>query len=291
MDSVMVALIAGASLGAIYALVSLGLVLVFRATFTFNFAHGQFMLLPAVTLAAIMGSGKLPFSIGLIVALLVIAMIAAAFYVFFLRFTIGQPHWMGMIATFGLAAILDGGMSIVFGSSDRLISIPGMPSGAMTILGTSVSSTSLVITIFAFLLSAVVVGVMRWTHLGMLIRAAGQDPTLAAQGGIRVRQTYMGSWAVAGVLAGIAGILYASTSVVNTSLIGIALAAFPAILLGGIDSFEGAVAGGLTIGIIQGFIATYLGGEYLNVSTYGLLLVVLMLYPQGLFGTRAVRRL
>jgi branched-chain amino acid transport system permease protein len=74
------------------------------------------------------------------------------------------------------------------------------------------------------------------------------------------------------------------------SLSNLALAAFPVILLGGLDSIEGAVVGGIIIGVIQGFVATYLGGEYQDVVTYGLLLIVLLVYPQGLFGTRSVAR-
>lgn len=290
MSSVAAAVINGALLGSTYALISLGLVLVFRATYTFNFAHGEFMLLPAMILAAFLAGSQLPFVVALVLALLIIAMVAAGFYALILRHTIGLPHWMGLVATFGVASILQGAMGIIFGSSERIIRIPGMPSGAVDILGTRVRTATLVITLIAFVLALVVVAVMRWSHLGTLLRAAGQDATLAAQGGIRVGWAYMGSWATAGILAGVAGILYSSTQIVNASLIVVALSAFPAILLGGADSVEGAVVGGLAVGILQGFITTYLGGQYLNVGTYLVLLAVLMFYPQGLFGTRTVRQ-
>lgn len=290
MDSVSAALVNGALLGSTYALISLGLVLVFRATYTFNFAHGEFMLLPAMLLAAFLAGTQLPFVLAMILSLLLIAGVAAGFYWAVLRHTIGLPHWMGLVATFGVASILQGAIGIVFGSSERMITIPGMPEGSVEVFGTRVRTSTLVITLIAFVLALIVVAVMRWSHLGTLLRAAGQDPTLAAQGGIRVGWAYMGSWAAAGVLAGIAGILYASTQIVNSSLIIVALSAFPAILLGGADSVEGAVVGGLLVGILQGFITTYLGGQYLNVGTYLVLLVVLMAYPQGLFGTRTVRQ-
>ncbi|MEU1956030.1 branched-chain amino acid ABC transporter permease [Nocardia rhamnosiphila] len=290
MDSAAAALVNGALLGSTYALVSLGLVLVFRATYTFNFAHGEFMLLPALLLAVFLAGTQLPFVVAMILSLLIVAAVAAAFYSVILRHTVGLPHWMGLVATFGVASILQGAMSIIFGSSERVISIPGMPAGSVEILGTRVRVSTLVITLIALALALAVVAVMRWSHLGTLLRAAGQDPTLAAQGGIRVGWAYMGSWAAAGVLAGTAGILYASTQVVNASLIVVALSAFPAILLGGADSVEGAVVGGLLVGVLQGFITTYLGGQYLNVGTYLVLLAVLMAYPQGLFGTRTVRQ-
>lgn len=291
MGNAVVSLVGGASLGATYALISLGLVLAFRATWTFNFAHAQFMLIPALAVAVLESSGIAPFGVAVVAALALVAAIGVAFYLVILRHTVGLPHFMGMIATFGLAAILDGMISVVFGSQERSIRIPGLPDGAVVLFGTRISSASLVMTGIAFLLAAIVVAVMRWTHVGTIVRAAGHDPALAAQGGINVRWAYIGSWAFAGILAGAAGILYGSTQVVNGGLASVALAAFPAILLGGIDSVEGALVGGIAVGILQGFVATYLGGEYLNLVTYGVLLAVLMVYPQGLFGTRTVRRL
>jgi branched-chain amino acid transport system permease protein len=106
-----------------------------------------------------------------------------------------------------------------------------------------------------------------------------------------VRRVFLASWALAAVLAGVAGVLFASTSIVTPELAGIAWAAFPAIILGGLDSIEGAIVGGLLIGILQGFTTTFLGGEVTDVVTYGLLLVVLLVRPSGLFGTTAVTRL
>lgn len=100
----------------------------------------------------------------------------------------------------------------------------------------------------------------------------------------------MGSWALAACLAGIAGVAFGTTNLVNSSLVDVALAAFPAILIGGLDSIEGAVIGGLLVGIAQGFIATYFGPQYLDVLTYGLLLVVMLVFPTGLLGTRTVTR-
>jgi len=122
----------------------------------------------------------------------------------------------------------------------------------------------------------------------VVVRAAGQDSVLASQGGIHVRRMYIGAWVIGGVLAAIAGILYGSTSIVDSSMSGLGLIAIPALVLGGLDSFEGAVAGGLIVGIVQGFITVYLGGQWVNPVTYTLLLVVLLVLPRGLFGTQEV---
>jgi branched-chain amino acid transport system permease protein len=290
MSQVIVAVVGGAALGGTYALVALGIVLAFRATGTFNFAHGQFMLFPAFLVGAWQAQHRLPLAVSIVVALAVIAAVGVVFYLLVLQRTVGLFHFMGVIATFGLAAVMDGVMLIVFGSPQFSLDVPGLPHGVAYILGTRVSAASLVMTAFTLVLAGLVAGGLRFTPLGIRIRAAGQNAILASQGGLNVRVIYMGSWAAAAALAGIAGMAYGTTGLVNSSLLDVALAAFPAILIGGLDSIEGAVVGGLIVGIIQGFIATYLGPQYLDVLTYALLLVVMLFYPTGLLGTRSVAR-
>jgi branched-chain amino acid transport system permease protein len=290
MARLMVSLIGGGALGGTYALIGLGLVLAYRATFTLSFAHGQLMLLPAFIVGAWQAHGTAPFGVALIVAVLASAVICVVFYLVVLQRTMGLPHFMGFVATLGLASILDGAMALIFGSNQYFIKFPAMPEGALDVFGGRIATKTIVVAVFTLLLAAVVAGVLLHTSLGVRIRAAGQDPILASQGGINVRWIYAGSWAIAGVLAAFAGIAFGTTNLVDPSLQNLALAAFPVILLGGLDSLGGAIVGGVMIGTLQGFVATYLGGEYLNVTTYSVLLVVLLLYPQGLFGTRHVSR-
>jgi branched-chain amino acid transport system permease protein len=290
MDRVIVSLIGGGSLGGTYALVALGIVLAFRATGTFNFAHGQFMLFPAYLVGAWQAQHAHSLLTSITVGVGTIAAVGLVFYLVVLQRTVGLAHFMGVIATFGLAAVLDGVMLIIYGSPQYSIDFPLLPHGAIVLLGAHVSAASLVLAAFTLILAAAVAAGLRFTPLGIRIRAAGQDAVLASQGGINVRVLYMGSWALAAALAGIAGVAFGTTNIVNHSVVDVALAAFPAILIGGLDSIEGAVVGGLLVGIAQGFIATYLGPQLLDVLTYGLLLVVMLVFPQGLLGTRRVTR-
>lgn len=290
MDRVIVSLVGGGNLGGTYALVALGIVLAFRATGTFNFAHGQFMLLPALLVGAWEAQHRAPLGVSIAVGILAVAVIGVAFYLIVLQRTVGLVHFMGVIATFGLAAVLDGVMLILYGSPQFTIDVPFLPHGVVTVVGARLSSGQLSLTAFTLLLAAVVAGSLRFTPLGIKIRAAGQDAILASQGGINVRFLYMLSWGFAAALAGVAGVVFGTSNLVNHSLVDVALAAFPAILIGGLDSIEGAVLGGLLVGIAQGFIATYLGPQYLDVLTYGLLLVVMLIYPQGILGTRTMTR-
>jgi branched-chain amino acid transport system permease protein len=289
-DRLIVSVFGGGNLGGTYALVALGIVLAFRATGTFNFAHGQFMLLPAFIVGAWEAEQKAPIGVSILTGLVVVSAIGVVFYLVVLQRTVGLLHFMGVIATFGLAAVLDGVLLIVYGSPQYSIDIGIVPKGVVTILGARLSEEQLVLTAFTLLLAGIVAGALRFTPVGVKIRAAGQDAILASQGGINVRVLYMASWALAAALAGVAGIVYGTSNLVNHTLVDVALAAFPAILIGGLDSIEGAVVGGLLVGIAQGFIATYLGPQYLDVVTYGLLLLVMLVFPQGILGTRTVTR-
>ncbi|MGD9796402.1 MAG: branched-chain amino acid ABC transporter permease [Acidimicrobiia bacterium] len=284
------AVIGGLTLGAIYALVALGVVLIFRATDTFNFAHGQFMLLGAFLVGKWQLDSAAPFMVILAASLLIVGAVGAALYWIVLRKTVGRPHFIPVIATLGFAAVADGAMSRIFGSRQYVIQVPGMPTGTTKILGASFSTASLVITVFATVLALSVVLAFRYTSIGIKVRAAGQDPLLASQGGVNVHWVYVGSWAFSCVLAAVAGIAYGSINVANPGMIELAMLAFPAALLGGLDSIPGSLLGGMMIGLLQGFTASYVGGEYVNVVTYVLLLVVMLFMPQGLLGTQKVSR-
>jgi branched-chain amino acid transport system permease protein len=284
------AVIGGITLGGIFALIALGLVLVFRATKVFNFAHGELMLLPAYFIGYSQAH-HLSSGLSIPLALLMTAIVGILFYVLVLHRTTGHSDmFMGIIATFGLASILDGILGIFFHTAQFNIHFSVIPSGATRIFGASVSESSLAIAGFTVVLALFIVGISRFTHLGVMTRAAGQNAVLAAQCGVEVRRIYVGSWGVAAVLAAIAGMTYGTTAQVDTSMVGVALAALPAIVLGGLDSIEGAVIGGVIVGLGEGFTQIYLGGQYVNVVVYVALLIVLMLRPQGLFGTKAVVR-
>lgn len=290
MDLLAVSIVGGLSLGAIYALITLGLVLGFRATDTLNFSHGQFMLLAAYLTGKWQASTNLPFVVVALAALVIVAIVGALLYRVVLQRMVGLPHFMPVIATLGFAAVADGIMGIIFGAQEFVIDVPGLPEGHITIFGARFSQASIVLTIFGFGLALAVAAALHYTDMGRRVRAAGQDPLLASQGGIKVHTIYLGSWAISTALAGVAGIVHSSSTVVTPGMIELALLAFPAMLLGGLDSIGGAIVGGAIVGLLQGFVAAYLGGEYVNVVTYVALLLVMLFLPEGFFGTKKVSR-
>jgi branched-chain amino acid transport system permease protein len=286
-----VAIVAGFSTGGVFALISLGLVIAFRSTQTLNFAHGQFMLIGALIVGRLQADTDLPLFVTVPLSIVTVALVAVVFYLVVLRRVIGLPHFVSVIATLGLAAALDGLIFIIFGATPYQLSVPWIPSGSFGVFGSRVPRATIVVAAVSIMLAIAIALLIRRTRTGAQLRAAGQDATLASQTGVRVHHVYVGAWAAAGALAAIAGITFGSINAVNSSIIDLALLAFPVILLGGLDSIEGAVVGGVAIGIMQSLISTYLGGEFVTVLTYVLLLLVLLFIPNGLFGSREANRL
>ncbi|MFF4796172.1 branched-chain amino acid ABC transporter permease [Streptomyces sp. NPDC001276] len=291
MDRLVTSLVGGLSLGGTLSLVALGLVLAFRSTHTFNFAHGEFMLIPAFLVARWQTDQASPLWVAVLAGLLVVAVIGVVFFRLVLKRLVGAPVFISVIATLGLSSILQGLVAIFFGFNQYSIRVPLLPDGVIELAGARISRASIVLLVFSLLLAFAVAAGLKFTHVGTMIRAAGQNPLLASQGGIRVTRLYTVSWAIAAVLAGVAGITYGIQNVVSPSLSNVALIAFPAMLLGGLDSIAGAIVGGIGVGVLQGFVTTYAGGQLTDVITYLALLVVLLFLPHGILGMRQVTRL
>lgn len=277
-------------LGGTYSLIAVGLVLAFRATETFNFAHGQFMLVGAFLIGRWQRDNIGPLAFGLIIMLLFLALAGIGLHRVVLQRLVGQPLFMAVIATIGLAIFIDGGLALVFGPRDYTVELPGLPDDVVSIWGARISSGTLLLSAMSYAIVLALAAWLRYSHRGTLLRAVGQDPLLASQSGIHVHRLHMATWAMVSVLAGVAGILYGSRTLVSPAMPEVALLAFPALLLGGIDSVAGAVLGGLIVGLLQGFVSTYWTGEMVTVTTYSVLLLVLLVLPEGLLGTRSVKR-
>jgi branched-chain amino acid transport system permease protein len=290
MSSIVDVLANGLWLGSTYALIALGMVLVFRATQTLNFAQGELMLLPAYIVAKLSVSSGLPVYAAVCLAIAVTAAVGAIIYLVLLRHTVGMSMFVSVVVTMGVAIVLDGLMAIIFGPNDQYYKLPGLPTGTVSALGSRISLFTIVMGALSFGLALVVAGVLRYTYAGMRLRAAGQDTLLASQGGINVSRICLISWSIAGALAAVAGISYGASNVVNVSVIALALNAFPAMLLGGLDSIEGAILGGAIIGLVQAAVSVYANGALAGVVSYFVLLLTLLFLPHGIFGTREVAR-
>jgi branched-chain amino acid transport system permease protein len=288
---------AGLALGARYALVALGFVIIHRATGVINFAQGGLVVLGAYLAFQATQRWGLPFVIAVLFALAATALVGVLIERLVLRRLVGQPVFAIVMITIGILILIEQMIPTVWGAESQNL---GDPWGVET-LGVGGIALS-VADLWTIVLTAAALAAFflffRLSRYGLAMRAAAFDQEAALAQGISVRRVVALSWAIAGIVGALAGItLAAGATGVDPTISFIALAAFPAMILGGLDSPGGAVVGGLVIGVTQtltaGYqpdIAPWLGSNFYVVMPYVVMVLVLMVRPYGLFGTPEVRR-
>ena len=286
-------LIAGLSTGGIYALVALGLVLIYKASGVVNFAQGDLLLVGAYVGWALTSAG-VPFPITFVLTLIVAGGIGLAIERLVLRRLVGSPVIAIIIATLGLSSMLRGLVFLVantevrrfpediFGVAPLLLGpfmVPRVYVWALGIAAAAVTGLSLF---------------FRATRYGLALRAAADDQQAAMSMGIRISWTFAMSWSLSAAVAAAGGILLGNLTGVNFTLANIGLLVFPVVILGGLDSIVGAIVGGLAIGLLQNVASGYLdpcvGGGLKNVLPFVALVAILVLKPHGLFGGARIER-
>ncbi len=311
------ALVGGIALGAIYALIALGFVIVYRSTHILNFAQGAILTLGAYVVYVFAGPVKgtnfanpwhafrLNYFVAIVLALIVMAAFGWFLESLVIRRFKGQPVFAMIMATLGIGIILAALKSWIWGTSpvnldlplgDKRIRIGGLNGIAVNYIDIfTVCVVASIAVLFFF--------VFQRSRLGTAMRATAADQEAAIAQGISPSVIFGASWALSCALATLAGVLLASgagsitAAQVSPSLGAFALVGFPAIVLGGVDSPEGAILGGLIIGIVQTLAASYepkisqyVGVSFWQLVPFLLMIVILLFRPSGLFGTKEVRR-
>jgi branched-chain amino acid transport system permease protein len=289
-------LVNGLSLGCIDALIALGFVIVFKATRVVNFAYGSLLLLGAYTVGryhdALGFGGAVLLSIGVTAA--AAALIGA---VLLRRTRLADPGTLAIL-TLGVDIVLVTELTRRIGT-DLLTT--GDPWGAevVTIGSAHIPQTRIVAAAVAVALVTAFLAVLRFTDWGVALRASAERPATATLMGIRLSRTAASTWVLAGSLAAVAGVFFTAfpSPGIGGTVGQLALgAAVPAAVLGGLDSTTGALVGGLAVGLTATFAAGYadqlafLGRGFANVAPYVVMLLVLLVRPSGLFGSREVTR-
>jgi branched-chain amino acid transport system permease protein len=287
----------GVALGSQYALIALGFVIVYKATEVINFAQGGFVLLGAYLTYNFHRTWELPFYLSVLLAMVAGALIGALVERILLRRMVAQPVFAVIMITIGLLFVLDQVVTSVWGFENLNI---GDPWGTRTVVvGDVVLAVADLWTIgltaaavFAFFLF------FRYSATGLAMRAAALDQEAALAQGVRPGKVFALAWAISGAVAALGGVTLAAGPAQLSPGIGfVALAAFPAMILGGLDSPLGAVVGGIIIGVTQALTAGYqpvhaewLGNNFHVVMPYVVMVLILLVRPYGLFGTPEVRR-
>lgn len=282
----------GVAAGLMYALVALGFVLIFKASGVFNFAQGVMVLFAALTLVGLMERG-VPVALALPVTALVMVGLAFAIERLVLRPLVNQEPIILFMATIGLTFFLEGFGELLWGSDVKKLDI-GIPDASFQVGGVLLNQLELAAAVTAAVLVAVLAAFFQWTRIGRALRAVADDHEAALSLGIPLRTIWTIVWAVAGVVAIAAGVMWGAKSGVQFSLSLIALKALPVLILGGLTSVPGAIVGGLIIGIGEKLGEVYwgplLGGAIENWFAYVVALGFLLVRPQGLFGERIIER-
>ena len=283
----------GIMIGLMYALIALGFVLIYKATDAINFAQGEFVMFAAFIAAGAAAAADLPFWATALLA--VGGMVALGFGLerVVLRPLIGQPVIAVVMATIGLAAVLRGGAVLLFGAGTQAIVMPigdtPIPLGPVTLPPVELVGAAV---------SIVFLGAFTWfflkSRIGIAMRAVADSQQVAMAMGINVRRYFALAWAMAGVVSALGGLVWGAMLGVDNQLALVGLKVFPVVILGGLDSVVGAVLGGLIVGIVENLAAGYfdplVGGGTKDFAPYVLMILVLMIRPEGIFGRRRIER-
>lgn len=286
-------LVQGLAVGSVYSLVALGFVLIYKASGVINFAQGELLMLGAYACLAFLVQGKLPLWAALGLTIIVMALIALMLERLVLRPLIGEPVISIIMATIGLAAVFKAATAATWGT--QLLSFPAIFPDMPVKLGQVIISQVYIWTFCTAMLLMVAFGVFfKFTRLGIAMRATANSHQVALSMGISVKSIFALSWAISAVVSAIGGVLIGSINGVNITFSDFGLKVFPAVILGGLDSIPGAVIGGLVIGILEnlsgGYLSRVFGGGVKEVAPFVFLVIILMVKPYGLFGTKEIER-
>ena len=273
----------GFASGCIYGLVALGFVLIYKATEMVNFAQGDLLMLGAFVAFTTIAMLGLPYWLGFALAVLFMAGFGYLLDVVILRPIIGQPQFAVVMLTIGLGFVFRSGAGMIWGTEILAFDTPF--SGSVSrFAGLVVADVNLAIIVGTAILCAALFAFFRFTRLGVAMQASSQNQLAAYYMGIPVRTVFSLIWGISAGVAAVAGVLLAPVALIETSMGLIGLKAFAAAVLGGFGSIPGAVIGGLIIGVIEQFSGIYFAEGFKDVAAYVVLLIVLVVYPQGLLG-------
>lgn len=277
-----------AVLAAIYALIACGYVLIYRTSRVLSLAHGELMMLGAYGLAATAslfgGHPLLAIGASAVLGLTVGVLV----YVLLMRRMTGESVLAAVLATIALGILLRGVMILLFGTQTQYpLQQLGWTNASLPVGASArISAAGLVLVLGTAAVYGALFTFLRFSRWGIRMRAAGQNPLLAAQRGIRLHGVYALAWGLATFTGGMAGMLIACDAGIEATLVTIGLKAFPAALVGGLDSLLGALVGATIIAAAEVLLINYVDPLLSDVVPFFVLLAMLIVRPWGLFGTR-----
>ncbi|MDY6969201.1 MAG: branched-chain amino acid ABC transporter permease [Spirochaetota bacterium] len=282
----------GFMVGGVYALLALGIVLIYKSTQVFNFAVGELVLIGGFACLSLVAWLNLPVWLSFPLALVIAIGLGFLIERLTLRPLIGQPILASIMATLALSLLLRGIMLFFWGASTIAFPhkiLPGSPVSVGPITFSHELLWAFLIFIIVFLLLLIF---FQKSKMGLFMRATAESHQIAQSTGINVKFIFGTTWGIAAMIAGMAGILLGSRlglGVGSTPLV--AFKAFPAVIFGGLESIPGAIIGGLLVGILENLAGGLIDPVVAEITPYIVLLIVLIFKPEGLFGLKRIERI
>jgi branched-chain amino acid transport system permease protein len=286
-------LVSGIAVGGIYAISALGFVLIFKATKIVNFAQGNLMMLGGYVGYAALITWSLSMPLAFAVSALVIAAVGALIYLLTLRpiaSRAGSTEFAQVIITMACTIVIAAVVQYIWGPGQQ--NVPNIfPTGVFMVAGVRIAYND--VGTIAITLGVVIAFTLlfRFTRFGLTMRALADNRQAAVMVGANPDLVCAGAWALAAAVAAVAGMTLTSYGGLNLSFGNIALLAFPAAVLGGIDSIPGALVGGILIGIVQSMAGGYIDPAFGQTAGFMVMLIFLMVRPNGLFGSPDIARI
>ena len=284
----------GALAGAVYALIALAFVVVYKASRMINFALGEWIMVGAGLVAAGVNGAGLSLTSALVLASAGMIALALAFNRVVLRPLAGRSLIALIMVTLGFGALLRGASSIALSGIPRRLALP-IPSEPIAVAGLVVSAEKLAAAAVALVAIALLTWAFQRTRAGLALRAIADDQQVATAVGIDLGRYFAMTWGVVGVIAVLAGTLWTAVSGGGLGIVIVGLKVFPVVVIGGLDSIPGTLVAAVLIGVLESLAAGYmdpvLGAGFSNVASYVALIAMLFARPHGLFGRPDVVRI
>ena len=280
-------IISGIAQGCFYGLIALGVVLIYKATETVSFAQGELMMLGAFIGLIVMSALGFPFWLAFVGAVLAMGAFGILLERLVIRPILGQPAFSIVMLTIGIGYVARGAITMVpgIGTETHTLAVP-YKDQVWHAAGLVLNVEQMVIIAATLVLSAALFAMFRYSKLGVAMQAASQNQLAAYYMGIPVKRLNGLVWGLAAAVAAIAGLLLAPITFVHANMGFIGLKAMPAAVVGGFGSLPGAIVGGLVIGVVEAMAGFYLPEGFKDIAAYVVVLIMLVVKPNGLFGEK-----
>ena len=284
-------MISGIAQGCIYGLIALGFVLIYKATETVSFAQGELMMLGAFSGLAGMSLLGFPYWLSVLCAIAAMALFGVVLERMVIRPILGQPAFSIVMLTIGIGYVARGLITMIpnIGTETHMLPVP-YKDEIWHLAGLVLNVEQMVVIGATGVLCVLLYTLFRYSKLGIAMQAASQNQLAAYYMGIPVKRLNGIAWGLAAAVAAIAGLLLAPITFVHANMGFIGLKAFPAAVVGGFGSLPGAIVGGLIIGIVESLSGFYLPDGFKDTAAYIVVLIMLVVKPNGLFGEKLSKK-